>query len=251
MNVFPEGVGDASVERQAVEAMAGKLKDASYYNDVICQIAREKDVTVLVRRYRELSDELQLVCGLQSELEWLNVKAVRLAFDDMKASKGFDETACQARMARLETLAKAGFNGIYKGDIKAIRNAEEAIACKRAILLANPLLDSDRIVAARYRVGSHARSIMTPSLGTQANNWSNQESAARSGFDAEIVELSNLRGDVRMRSVYKPKNGSSISDLRMHWDADRVMFTQTKEDKRWGVFEVKLDGSGFHSLLEN
>ena len=48
---------------------------------------------------------------------------------------------------------------------------------------------------------------MTPSWGTQANNWSNQESAGREGFDAEIVELSNLRGDIQMRQVYKPKNG--------------------------------------------
>ena len=39
------------------------------------------------------------------------------------------------------------------------------------------------------------------------------------GFDADIVELSNLRGeDVQVRSIYKPENGSSVADLRMHWD---------------------------------
>lgn len=242
---------DASIERQAVEAMAKKLKDTSYYNNVIRQIANEKDVASQMRQYLEMFDKLQVVYELQNELEWLNVGAVRMALNDMREAKGFDATSCQAKMDKLDKLVKLGFDGIYKGDTKAIENAKEAIACKRAILLANPLLDSDRIVAARYKVGSSARSIMAPSLGTQANNWSNQESAPRSGFDAEIVELSNLRGDIKTRSVYNPKNGSSISDLRMHWDADRVMFTQTKEDRRWGVFEVKLDGTGLHSMLEN
>ena len=97
-----------------------------------------------------------------------------------------------------------------------------------------------------------ARDIMTPELGTQSNNWSNQESARRSGFDAEIVELSNLRGEnIRMRQVYKPTNGSSIADLRLHWNGDRVMFTQTRNDKRWNIFEVKLDGSGLKELIKN
>ena len=123
---------------------------------------------------------------------------------------------------------------------------------RRAILLGNPLLDSDKIVAARYKIGVRARDIMTPELGTQSNNWSNQESARRSGFDAEIVELSNLRGEnIRMRQVYKPTNGSSIADLRLHWNGDRVMFTQTRNDKRWNIFEVKLDGSGLKELIKN
>ena len=77
---------------------------------------------------------------------------------------------------------------------------------KRAILLANPLLDADKIVAARFKVGSKAHQIMTPSFGgLRPINWSNQESAGREGFDAEIVELSNLRGDIQMRQVYKPE----------------------------------------------
>ena len=83
---------------------------------------------------------------------------------------------------------------------KRLPMQKKALEYKRAILLANPLLDADKIVAARFKVGSKARQIMTPSLGTQANNWSNQESAAREGFDAEIVELTNLRGDVQIAS---------------------------------------------------
>ena len=76
-------------------------------------------------------------------------------------------------------------------------NANKALQNKQAILLNNPLLSGDKIVATRYILGPPARKAMAPDLGTQANNWSNQESARRSGFNAEIVELSNLADDVK------------------------------------------------------
>ena len=171
-----------------------------------------------IHKYLELLENVQDVYNLQNELKWLNVDAVKLAFADMKKQKGYDAAKYEPMLNELIQLNQKGFNGIYTGDEQAIADAKKALEYKRAILLANPLLDADKIVAARFKVGSKARQIMTPSLGTQANNWSNQESAAREGFDAEIVELTNLRGDVQMRQVYKPKNGSSIADLKLHWD---------------------------------
>ena len=180
------------------------------------------------------------------------MEAIRLAFNDMKKLKGFDATKYQPVLDELEQQVKKGFDGIYNGDEAALVNAEKAIANKRTILLANPFLDGDKVLAARFKLGVNAHKAMAPDLGTQGNNWSNQESARRMGFDADIVELSNLRGeDVQVRSIYKPENGSSVADLRMHWDGDRAMFTQTMPDKRWNVFEVKLDGTGFKQLIHN
>lgn len=199
-----------------------------------------------------LLQEVREVLALQDKLDWLNIEAVRLAYADMQHADGFNVAAVEPQMKRLEQLVAAGFDAIYEGDAAARRNAGEAIACKRAVLLANPLLDADRIVAARYKLGSRARTAMAPALGTQANNWSNQESAARSGFDADIVELSGLRSDaLKLHTVYRPDNGSSVADLRLHWDADRVLFSQTRPDRRWNVFEVGMDGKGFRSMIEN
>ena len=245
---------DASIEKQAVEAMVGKLKDGSYYKSVVQQIANEKDVNTQIRKYLELFEKLQDVYALQGELEWLNMDAIKLAFADMSKQKGFDAAKYQPMLNELVQLQQKGFSGIYKGDEQAIADARKALDNKKAILLGNPLLDADKIVAVRYKLGSTARQAMAPSLGTQANNWSNQESARRSGFDAEIVELSNLRGDMQMKSIFKPiVPDASIADLRMHWDANRVMFTTLmgENDKRWNVYEVKLDGTGCKKLIEN
>ena len=142
-----------------------------------------------------------------------------MAFNDMKKLKGFDATKYQPVLDELEQQVKKGFDGIYNGDEAALVNAEKAIANKRTILLANPFLDGDKVLAARFKLGVNAHKAMAPDLGTQGNNWSNQESARRMGFDADIVELSNLRGeDVQVRSIYKPENGMLNSIIGLFRD---------------------------------
>ncbi|MDR1918491.1 MAG: SUMF1/EgtB/PvdO family nonheme iron enzyme [Tannerellaceae bacterium] len=192
----------------------------------------------------------QRIRNVQTELEWLNIDAIRLAFDDMKKQKGFDAARYQAVMDELEQQAKQGFHGIHSGDENALAAAEKAIANKRTILLANPLLDVDKVLATRFKLGAKARKAMAPELGTQANNWSNQQSTRRQGFDADIIELTNLRGKIQTRTVYKPDSSASIADLKLHWKGDRLMFTSLMPDKRWNVFEVKLDGTGLKPLVE-
>ncbi|OAV69854.1 aerobic sulfatase maturase family protein [Bacteroidales bacterium Barb4] len=189
------------------------------------------------------------LAAVQSELEWLNMDAIRLAFADMKGMKGFDAVALQPAMDELEQLAKEGFADIDKGGA-TLAAAERALALKQTILLSNPLLNGDKIVATRFMLGDNARRAMAPELGTQANNWSNQESARRRGFDAEIVELSNLRGKTSLRTVFKPADSASIADLKLHWDGNRVMFTSLMPDNRWNLFEASLDGSGAKPLME-
>lgn len=242
---------DASIERKAVENVIEKLKNKVYYTDVAKQIANEKDINVQIHKYLELLDKAQEIYLIQEELAWLNVGAVQAAFDDMKKQTGYDINKYEPLLKELFRLEKKGFQGIYSGEEQAIADARKALKYKHKILLGNTLLDTNKIVAARFKLGMTARQAMAPDLGTQANNWSNQESARRGGFDAEIVELSDLRGDIKTRCIYKPSNGSSISDLKLHWEGDRVMFSQLQSDKRWNIFEAKLDGTGCKPLLEN
>lgn len=243
--------GDTSTEKNAIKKQIGKLDEPAYYLEKLNQIETEKQGIECTKAYLSLMEEIQDIYLMQQELQWFNLEALKLAYNDMKQQKNFNVAKYEPLYNETLSLATKGFNGIYNGDEKAIADTRKTLNNRRAILLGNPLLDSDKIVAARYKIGNRARRIMTPELGTQSNNWSNQESARRGGFDAEIIELSNLRNDIQMRQVYKPTNGSSIADLRLHWDGDRVMFTQTRDDKRWNVFEVKLDGSGFKPLINN
>ncbi len=242
---------NTDTERALVLKLAAYLKDSSYIKNTIRQIETEKKVETQITGYQKLHKQVQRMLLLQSELKWLNMEAIRLAYEDMKRIEGFDAVKYLPILTELEQQVKQGFGNKYSGDEAVLANAEKAVANKRAILLANPLLNGDKILTVRYQLGNRDRRAMAPELGTQSNNWSNQESARRKGFNADIVELSNLRDEVQIRTIYKPDNTSSIADLKLHWDGDRAMFTQTMSDNRWNVFEVKLNNGDCKKLIDN
>ena len=194
-----------------------------------------------IAAWGQLAPEKAEELRLKAELEYFSVESVRSAYADFCKSEGYDAALYGEKFKALEQLAG-------KSDAASQKRIVEL---KREILLSNPLLDDAKILVGRYRVGDSARSIWTPSLGTQANNWSNQGSAARSGFDAEIAELSNIRGDIKSRTVFKPTNSSCVTDLLLHWDGERILFTAADDNQRWGVYEVNRDGSNFHKVINS
>ena len=191
--------------------------------------------------WSQISPEKAEQMCLKSELEYFSVESVRSAYNDFCKTPSYDSKLYGAKLSELEKLAA-------KNDA---HSQSELVKLKREILLSNPLLDNAKVIVGRYRTGNNARQIMAPSLGTQNNNWSNQSSASRSGFNAEIAELSNLRGEITSRTIFKPTNGSSVTDLLLHWDAERILFTAVGDDQKWGVFEVNRDGSNFHRVINS
>lgn len=241
---------DASIEKHIATAVVDLLNDKSSFTAQIAQVTAKTSLDEQVIGYLNVAQDAMKVYQLQNALSWLNIRAIEEAYNDMAKSKTFDKVANQAKLVQLKQLIARGFSGIYKNDAASLQAASKALSLKREILLANPVLDIDKIIVGRYKIGTTARQVNPRALGTQNNNWSNQTSASRGGFNAEIAELSNLRGDIKTRTIFKPNNGSSVPDLKLHWDAERLMFSMVDTDKRWQVFEVKLDGTGLKKLIE-
>ena len=186
----------------------------------------------------QISKEKASELTIQAEMQYFSIESVRSAYTDFCRDKNYDAKLYGEKLAELERLSKAG------------GNESKVVELKREVLLSNPLLDNAKVIVGRYRVGNHARQVWAPSLGTQNNNWSNQSSSSRAGFDAEIAELSNLRGTVHSRTIFKPTNGSSVADLLLHWDGERILFTAADDNHRWGVYEVNRDGSNMHKVIQ-
>ena len=241
---------DASIEKHIATSVASLLNDKAYFTDQIAQIDKKGSLDEKVIGFLELAQQAMEVYDLQESLGWLNMRAIEEAYNDMAQDTSFDKAGMQPKLAELKKLYEAGFSGIYKYDEKAIAGANETLKLKKEILLANPALDMDKIIVGRYKIGTSARQVNPRALGTQSNNWSNQTSAPRGGFNAEIAELSNLRGELKSRTIFKPTNGSSVPDLKLHWDGERIMFSMVDTDGRWQVFEVKTDGTGLRKLIE-
>lgn len=236
---------DNSTEKQALAQAVRELEKGDYFKSELDRIGAIADVVQQETELLRLFCRIQGVQSVERDVKWLNVKAVETAFADMKKNPKFDLALYQPKLDELKALAAPGFEAIYTADNEAaIARAKQAVALKKEILLANPLLDVDRLIVGRYKLNDQARTAMAPELGTQPNNWSNQTSASRRGFDAEIAELSNLRGEIKTRTIYKPDNGSSVPDLTLHWDADRILFTMSDANRHWQVYEVGVDGKG-------
>lgn len=209
--------------------------------------------TLLIQAQDQTKVDWEQISYLLGELETMDVASVRAAFEEMKKSPGYDTEKFEPKMRELEALGNWVPNRLPAGNSWAIGRAKRAIDLRREILLSNPLLDNDKIVAVRYRLGKSAPYVMAPSLGTQQDNWTSQFSAYREGYNAELVEISNLRDPnktLNIRTIYKPKHDGGITNVVLNWDAERILFTATDPNKKWHVFEVNRDGSNFHKVIK-
>ncbi|MCC8174109.1 MAG: NPCBM/NEW2 domain-containing protein [Odoribacter sp.] len=240
---------DSSVEEQVANKVVALLDDKNHFQKRIENTKYEQDLRKRIVSFLDIAEDAMKIYRLQQDLAWLNPQAVEAAFTDMKNKNGFDVASNQIKLDELKQLTAKDFAPIYTEDKETIEKAERALQLKKEILLSNPELDIDKLIVGRYKIGTSARQINPKSLGTQSNNWSNQTSSPRSGFDAEIVELSNLRGDIESRRIFKPENSSALPDLTLHWDADRLMFSMIDTDNKWQVFEIGLDGEGLKKLI--
>jgi formylglycine-generating enzyme required for sulfatase activity len=100
-------------------------------------------------------------------------------------------------------------------------------------LLANPLLDFDRLLLVKRGANK---------LGLPLNFASNS-SLEPAGYDNEIAVLAPVRPDGRLTTLYRPEGGRFVGELRLHFDADRLLFSMPDTHKRWQVNELKVDPS--------
>ncbi len=133
------------------------------------------------------------------------------------------------RLADIEARLKAN-----AGDAQAKTDLAELI---RQASLANPLLDFDKLLVIR-RTKEANRSL----------NAYTSTTIRRKGWDNEISELSNLRGEVKVRTVYRHPDGSVMKHMNLHFDGKRIMFSGVGANGAWAVLEVDTNGKNLREL---
>ena len=132
-----------------------------------------------------------------------------------------------ARLGGLEEATRAGDRGA----------ARKLAQLKSEALLANPLLDFERLVLLKRRRGQ---------LGLPVNHKCNS-GIEQTGYDNEIAVLSPPRPDGSLRTLYRPKGSEFVGELDLHFDADRLLFTMPN-GQSWQIHEIKVDGSGLRQV---
>ncbi len=240
---------DGSVEKLAAQNVVKELDKPAYFNKAISDASGSDAEKISI--YMDIFERAFELVELQNKLMWIDIDNVKAAYNDFSSAAGYDKAKYGAKLAELEKVCKAGYEASYQGDDEGLANAKMILALSNEILMSNPILDFDKIIVSKYKFSNNAsRSIMTSALGTQINNWSDQLSAPRRGQDAEISMISNIRGEKEMKTIYKPTSKVSVSDLQLHWDGDRIMFSSVNDRGLWNIFEVNIDGSNLHEVVE-
>ncbi len=241
---------DGSIEATIIQRVSTDFKSSFWFDTQIRELKSEANEAKRISGLLNLFLTAHEVYQIDEQLKWLHLDAIEAAIYEMQTNSSFDLHEANSRFHELKGLVESGFDEIYNNDPAALAAARRALKLKRDILLSNPVLDFDHILVSRYKIGANARLANPSAMGTQANNWSDQSSARRRGFHAEIAELSNIRGELKYRLIFKPDNGSSVPDLKLHWGAEKVMFSMVDETNRWQVYEVGIDGTGLRKAIE-
>ncbi|MCP4376077.1 MAG: formylglycine-generating enzyme family protein [bacterium] len=146
-------------------------------------------------------------------------------------------------LKRLAELTKGG-----KPDQAALQKLA------REALLANPLLDVDKILVIRRRgeanraLNSHTTATINPWKGRRRRVKKGQKAPPNPGWDNDIAEISNLRSAAKARPIFRHPGGSVIKHMELHYDGKRIMFSGGGASKAWAVLEVGVDGKGLREL---
>jgi len=205
----------------------------------------------------EQRDELRRLRAQQARarsaraaLERVNLDAVRRAIDDLAGSFPSRYDAATHRRAldgfeqRRQALLAATDDRLAEAD-----GVETLLAEIRTVLLANPLLDFDRVLVVRRNfAGRGARQVSGGDAGFVPFNYLTHAAIARANWDNEIAVLSHLRGRPKLESLYRPAPGRILRDVRLDGAAERLLFSSLDDRGRWAVFQLRRDGSGLEQL---
>ena len=181
----------------------------------------------------------------KEQLNLFKPDAAKRVLADLKSTRGYDYAKWAPAIERLIAGAdnmKAELDGTDAAKQDA---AVAAVEAYRRAMLANPILDFDQILCVHRKIGNPRNAFGGRGSGMTGLNAENHMVAPRAGFENEIVVLSNLRGEIKSRPLYKPADKTSIvRDIDLDFDASRILFTGYKgTNNLFGIYEIKTDFS--------
>ncbi len=181
-------------------------------------------------------------------LRTLDVAPVRLAVADL--TKTYPKRYPKGRqyLERLDALerkiATIG-KGLAEGRATSAELDKELEALRTEALLANPLLDFDKLLLVRRGAQSHL--INDFKLGLP-QNWQGNCALRRTGYDNQIALMSPVRPGAPLTTLYAPKDTEFVGDVDLNFDADKMVFSMPGSHGRWQIWEIGADGKGLRQV---
>ena len=193
---------------------------------------------------------------LREEAVRFDAEAARLAVDDLAKHPSYDAARHRAAVKALAARRAWAVDRLADASDPAAEEAAALVRGYRAAMLANPLLDADRILCVRRNFtnpawpradkpgGSdfpYSKRAFSRQLGLLGLNAHNHMDLNRTGFTNDIAVVSNLRGTPAITSLYRPPNTAIVRDLDLDFDASRILFTSYRgTNNLLGVYEIEV-----------
>jgi len=191
-----------------------------------------------------------------SRARQLNFTALRMAVDDLAKTFGPKYPRGPEFLSRLSTLEQAippAFSRIGSGELADYEKVAGLVAdfdrLKREALLANPLLDFEQLLLIRRVPDGDPRRPMGTGYGVgEYIGLPRQSSKSLPGierpftWDNEIAVLSPVRPEGDLKTLYHSDGNRLVTDVDLHWDGDKLLFSMPGSHGDWHVFEIGADG---------
>jgi len=226
------------------EAWAGVTDRAKPNGSSVFKVLDRADKTVAAKTAKKKPAAKKAApLSATAKLAKLKLRPLRMAIEDLTETFGEEYPKGDEWRKQLAGVASA-VEAIGKGEAVDPAAAEKLLegfeTLRREALLANPLLDFDRLLLVK-------RSAKSPRLGLPAN-WQGNCVLSRNKFDDEISVLSPVRPDGKITTLYKPKARVFVGDVDLNWDGERMLFSSIGSEQRWHIFEMNVDGTGLRQV---
>ena len=179
---------------------------------------------------------------------------LRAAIFDLTATFSSRYPSASDNLQRLDRIEER----LARGNKSAIR---DLASLRGEALLANPLISDLPGLLLVQRKPKHLDEILTDrdhhigfsagqgrEIGMPSNHESNA-SLERDGYDNALCRLSPVRPDGKLSIVHRPPEGGYVGDLELHFDATRLLFTQSSS-AGWKIHETNTDGSDLRQVSQ-
>ncbi|MCY2953929.1 MAG: SUMF1/EgtB/PvdO family nonheme iron enzyme [Planctomycetota bacterium] len=192
-----------------------------------------------------------------------NLRSLRLAVEDLARTQGARYPKGLAYLGRIDELRKAvaaarAADGRIIDIERLVAVVRDFEALQTEALLANRLLDFDRLLLVKRRDARGMKpqpALRMPfpndavgHLNGLPTNFQGTGALRQIAFDNEIAVLSPVRPDGGMTTVFRPVNPVYVGDIKLHFDAGRLLFSSIGSHSRFQVFETGVDGQGFRQV---
>ncbi|MFH1266902.1 MAG: hypothetical protein ABIK89_14325, partial [Planctomycetota bacterium] len=179
----------------------------------------------------------------------VNTEALRLAIVDLIETFGRRYPKGPEYLNRLDTLL-AWVKQTPTEEAKKVKDA--LIGLRREALLANPLLDFEKLLLVKRRpfkkgTGGNADTSFGWDMGFPRSSAGNSN-LPPGVYDNEIAILSPVSPDGKLTTVYQPEGHKFVGDVDLHFDAEKMLFSMRDDNGRFQVFEIDVDGSGLRQV---